>query len=389
MLLFEPSPTPCGTRAKLYSESVYAYYRDSERLPMVAIRTLLEQWFAEVPASEQLDLAQRFRSPILRQHRSALFELYLHHLLVRSGFQVQFHPDVAGTQNHPDFLVLKDGTARFYLEAIAVGNSAKEESEVNRINQVYDTLNALESPDFYVSVRVEGAPASSPAGAKLRKDLTKWLATLNWEEISASYINEEIESIPAYEWNYDGWYVTFEPLPKPPEARGSEGVRAIGMTTDGKVRTLELDRDLKEAVSKKDRYGALTLPFVHAIQVVDSHQIDRNDVINGLFGQATVRLGQNRKQILDRLRNGAWVAPGGSIHRTVSAVCVWSTLEPWNFVTLAPFTIHNPYAINPLQADLLPWAQEIPDHSKNELIMQPGKPIAEVLGLAIDWLPED
>src|SRR5258707_462107 len=83
MLLFQPSPTPCGTRAKLYSKSVYAYYRDSERLPMVAIRTLLEQWFAEVPASEQLDLAQRLRSPILRQHRSAFFELYLHHLLVR------------------------------------------------------------------------------------------------------------------------------------------------------------------------------------------------------------------------------------------------------------------------------------------------------------------
>jgi hypothetical protein len=45
---------------------------------------------------------------------------------------VQFHPDVAGTQNHPDFLVLKDGNARFYLEAIAVGNSTKEESEIKK-----------------------------------------------------------------------------------------------------------------------------------------------------------------------------------------------------------------------------------------------------------------
>ena len=389
MLLFEPSPALCGTRAKLYSESVYAYYRDSERPPMVAIHTLLEQWFSEVPASEQLDLAQRFRSVILRQHQSALFELYLHHLLVRSGFQVQFHPDVAGTQNHPDFLVLKDGTARFYLEAIAVGNSTKEESEINRINQVYDTLNALESPDFFVSVRVEGAPASSPAGAKIRKDLKKWLATLNWEEISASYITEETEAIPAYEWSHDGWYVTFEPIPKPPEARGSEGIRAIGMTMDGKVRTLKLDRDLKEAVSKKDRYGVLTLPFVHAIQVVDSHRIDRNDVINGLFGQATVRLGPNREQIHERLPNGAWVGRGGANHQIVSAVCVWSTVDPSNFVLLEPFTIHNPYAINPLQANVLPWPQEVANHSTNELILQPGKPMAEVLGLPLDWIPED
>jgi len=55
MFLFEASPTPCGTRAKLHTESVYAYYRDSERPAMVAIRELLEHWFAEVPASEQLD----------------------------------------------------------------------------------------------------------------------------------------------------------------------------------------------------------------------------------------------------------------------------------------------------------------------------------------------
>jgi hypothetical protein len=170
MLLFESSAAPYGNRTKLYSESVYAYYRDSERPSMVAIRELLEKWLAEVPVSEQLDLAQRFRSPILRQHRSALFELYLHHLLVSSGLQVQFHPDVAGTTRHPDFLVLKDGTPRFFLEAIAVGNSAKEESEINRINQVYDALNALQSPDFYLSIQVQGAPASQPAGAKLRKD---------------------------------------------------------------------------------------------------------------------------------------------------------------------------------------------------------------------------
>jgi hypothetical protein len=310
-------------------------------------------------------------------------------LLLRSGFQVQFHPDVAGTPNHPDFLAVKDGTPRFYLEAIAVGNSAKQEAEINRINRVYDTLNALESPDFYVSIQVEGAPLSPPAGAKLRKELKNWLATLSWEEISASFINEEIDSIPGYEWSHDGWYVTFQPIPKPPEARGSVGVRAIGMTMDRKVRTLELDRDLKDAVSKKDRYGVLTLPFVHAIQVVDQHRIDRNDVLNGLFGQATVALGPKLEHMHDRLPNGAWIAPGCRIHRTVSAVCVWSTLEPWHFVTLEPFTIHNPYALNPLPVGLLPCSQEVPDHSKNELILQPGKPIAEVLGLAIDWVPGD
>ena len=389
MLLFEPSPAPCGTRVKTYKESSYAYYRDSERPSMVAIRTLLEEWFAEVPASEQLDLAQRFRSSIQRQHGSALFELYLHRLILCSGFQVQFHPLVPGTPNHPDFLVLKDGNPKFYVEAIAVGNSTKEEAEVNIANVVYDALNALDSPDFYVSIHLEGAPASTPSGAKLRKDLKKWLDTLDWDDISAKYTNSESDGVPEYDWEQDGWKLTFQPIPKSPETRGTVGVRAIGMTMDNTVRTLELDRDLKEAVSKKDRYGNLALPFLHAIQVVDRHRIDRNDVINGLLGQATVALGPNLEQIHDRRPNGAWVGKGVAVHRVVSAVCVWSTLEPWHFIDLEPFTIHNPYAINPLPDDLLPWTQEVPNQSVNTLVPKPGKSIAEVLGLAKDWLPED
>jgi hypothetical protein len=57
--------------------------------------------------------------------------------------------------------------------------------------------------------------------------------------------------------------------------------------------------------------------------------------------------------------------------------------------TAVPRRAYLSYAIKPLQADLLPWSQEVPDHSKNELSLKPGKPIAEVLELAIDWLPED
>src|ERR1700733_2887021 len=94
MPLFEPSTTPAGQRPKRYGESIYAYYCDSERPGVVAIRGLLEAWFLEVPLDEQLDLQQRFRSPIERHYRSAMFELFLHHFLLRCGFQVEFHPDV-------------------------------------------------------------------------------------------------------------------------------------------------------------------------------------------------------------------------------------------------------------------------------------------------------
>jgi len=173
MSLFEISPAPCGAKTKRYSESVYAYYRNSDRPAIIAIRALLESWFAEVPPAAQLDLQQRFRSPIERHHRFAQFELYLHHYLLRCGYQIELHPKVAGVTTHPNFLVSWDGNPHFYYEAIAVGNSAKEEAEINRINQVYDSLNRLNSPDFYLAIRVDGAPLTPPAGGKLRADLER------------------------------------------------------------------------------------------------------------------------------------------------------------------------------------------------------------------------
>ena len=135
MPLFERSTLPIGKRAKLYGEAIYSYYRNSERPGIIAIRTLLEQWFLEIPEGERQDLQQRFRSPIERQHRSAVFELFLHHFLLRCGFQVEFHPDIPGVATHPDFLVSRDGRAHFYLEAIAVSNSVEDEAAINRMNR--------------------------------------------------------------------------------------------------------------------------------------------------------------------------------------------------------------------------------------------------------------
>ena len=206
---------------------------------------------------------------------------------------------IQGISTHPDFLAIQDGEPRFYLEAIAVSNSAKEESEINRINQVYDTLNQLKSPDFFLAIRVDGAPTTPPAGAKLRTDLERWLRTLDWQTLSTSYEAERFGGIPAYEWEHDSWYVTFEPIPKSGASRGTDSINAIGVTSQLRVRQLELDQDLKDAVVKKDRYGNLPLPFVVAAQVVDEHRIDRYDVMNGLIGQETVRLGQ----IARRYRN--------------------------------------------------------------------------------------
>jgi hypothetical protein len=389
MPLFEPSTTPAGQRPKRYGESIYAYYRDSERPGVVAIRDLLEAWFREVPLNEQLDLQQRFRSRMERQYRSALFELFLHHFLLRCGFQVAFHPDVPGTPRHPDFLVSREGQELFYLEAIAVSNSEREEAETNLMNRVYDVLNDLASPDFYLGMRLEGAPETQPLGARLRGELERWLTTLDRQAIRQAYLEERYEDVPTYEWEHDGWRIIFEPMPKGDAARGNTSVRPLAMAMPMQARQLRLDEALKEAVAKKDRYGRLVLPLVVAAQVIDEFRIDTIAVMDGLFGPEAIGLNAQGRERLGRVPDGAWVSLSGPRHRTISAVMAWSTLDPWTFSSVEPIVAHNPYASMPLPTDTLPVAQHVVDRQRDVLILQPGLSMEQILGLAADWLPGD
>jgi acid stress-induced BolA-like protein IbaG/YrbA len=389
MPLFERSTLPIGKRAKLYGEAIYSYYRNSERPGIIAIRTLLEQWFLEIPEGERQDLQQRFRSPIERQHRSAVFELFLHHFLLRCGFQVEFHPDIPGVATHPDFLVSRDGRAHFYLEAIAVSNSVEDEAAINRMNQVYDALNNLESPVFYLGMHIDGAPETPPPAARLRRDLSRWLATLDREAIQQASLEQRYEDIPTHEWTHEGWRIVFEPMPKGDRAGANTSVRPIGLTMPVRARRTTLDEALRDGVAAKDRYGRLTLPFVIAIQVIEEFRIDKIDVMNGLLGPEAIAFNGDGKHHQARVPNGAWISGTGPIHRTISAVMAWSTLEPWNFTRIEPIVVHNPYASNPLPNDVLPVAQNVVDHEHEVLFEQPGVSMESLLGLAKDWVVDD
>ena len=349
----------------------------------------MEQWFLEIPEAERQDLQQRFRSPIERQHRSAVFELFLHHFLLRCGFQVEFHPDVPGVTTHPDFLVSRDGQTLFYLEAIAVSNSVRDEAAVNRMNQVYDALNDLESPDFYLGMHIDGAPDTPPPAARLRRELSRWLTTLDRDAIQQAFLERRYDDIPTREWNHEGWRIVFEPMPKGNRARGDRSIRPIGLTMPMRARRLTLDESLRDGVAAKDRYGRLMLPLVIAIQVIEEFRIDKIDVMNGLLGPEAITVDAQGATRPGRVLNGAWVSGTGPIHRTISAVMAWSTLEPWNFTRIEPIVVHNPYASNPLPNDVLPVTQNVVNHEHEVLVEQTGVSMETVLRLAKDWVVDD
>src|SRR5260370_9168859 len=106
--------------AMKYNESQFQYHNSSARPTIIAVRSLLENWFEHFPSEAKPDLRQRFRAKINSIHRSAFFELYVHELLRSMGYQMVAHPSLEGVGTHPDFLALRDSPLKCFVEATAL-----------------------------------------------------------------------------------------------------------------------------------------------------------------------------------------------------------------------------------------------------------------------------
>ena len=76
-------------------------------------------------------------------------------LLLCLGYSVECHPDVPNGLKHPDFLACSPRGDDFYLEAVLANEASDEKvAEKARMNVVYDTIDRIESPNFFVGMRL-------------------------------------------------------------------------------------------------------------------------------------------------------------------------------------------------------------------------------------------
>lgn len=363
-----------------FAEPEFAYLNRSASQDVSRIRELLEAWFACCPASAQADLCGRFRSPDNTPHRSAFFELFLHALLLRLGGQVEMHPGLhSASTRRPDFLVDSPSSKRFYLEAVVTGESAEETKAQARMHVVYDALNQMDSPDFYIGMKLYGAPATPPPARRIRNFLEQKLAPLNPDNIALRLTSTH--HVPHWRYEHDGWEIDFFPIPKPSEMRGNAGVRPEEKQVSRSLvtwfhpeRQLYLTEAIRDGVLKKaGRYGELDLPYVIAINVLDSYMpvltgrgIIEGHLLTALFGP-----------------DGALRSSSGPRYRRVSAVLLTALQSAWDISRAYICLCHNPYAQKPYTAELTRFPQLLPRNGQMEL--QPGASSGEIFGLPSGW----
>lgn len=173
------------------SEPGYLFLNRSARPEATKIRQMVEDWFAHYPDAEKADLYARFRSEVDAQHRAACFELALHELFRRLGYEIALHPGLSTTQKTSDFLLSLYAEDRFYLEAtIAVGVSNQEAAAQARMNTVYAALNRrVDSPNFFLWLEIRGAPSTQPPAKKLASFIRA-----NLEDLDPDMVTELYES---------------------------------------------------------------------------------------------------------------------------------------------------------------------------------------------------
>jgi hypothetical protein len=361
-----------------YAEAAFAYLNRSARTDVAQVRELLESWFARYPLEHQPELAGRFRAAGRRALEPPFFELFLHELLLRLGCRLTVHPQLTGTERRPDFLVESDGGTSFLLEAAVVSDEAREETAARRLEDgIYDSLNELESPNFFLSMRINERSTQSPSGRRMRQFLTSRLTDLDPDG-----------SLPdGWEYRGEGWRILFQPIAKSAAGRGKPGVRPLGILPVRSKWINTRDAIKKEIAGKATRYGTLDRPFVIAMNVTSEWGCDDDDVVDALFGTEAEIFQETENGIAHvgsrRQPDGAWMGPTGPTNTRNSAVLLIKGAHPWNVPQVQQRLYLNPYAQRPLGAvlDQLPRAEVV----SGRLRLGNGKTSADLFGLSPRW----
>jgi hypothetical protein len=263
-----------------HAEPAYAFMRRVAGDAWDRVRELIESWLSVYPEAARKSLVARLRSGDDRDFASAFWELYLHEMYRRDGWQITIEPAVPASDARPDFLVQKDA-ASYYVEARCIFESGRNRGADKRLQTVYDSLNKLNAGAFSLSVHVRRIGDVAPSTRELARSLEDWLAALDPDQVALAL--KGYSTREKREWRFEGWHLVFEPLPLKPEARDRPDRRALGMFGSGGSFVDDVS-PLRRALSDKGgKYGELDHPLVIAVNIISDFH-DDDDSRQALFG---------------------------------------------------------------------------------------------------------
>jgi hypothetical protein len=332
-------------RPKYYSEPIFRYLNISANPRIEQVRLLLEKWFTSYPQHEGAKFISRFQSVRDEDHLSSFYELFLHELLLKHGYDVAIEaPPPWPTQKVIDFKATSP-VFTIFVEATLLMD---DKSNTAFIDKLYDLINGkLNSPDYFLMVDIDKGMQSQPSAKSICAFLERMFTESDYDDILRLFREDEIRRIPRWSFPHESKNITFTPIPKSPIARGTSGIKPIGISY-ARAEWVLPQSIISKLEEKGSRYGTPTLPYVIAINVTDP-MFDKSDIEQALFGFDPSDSGK----VKDTQYQGLFTSTGGPKYTRISGILISQQLLPWTIEHSESYLVLNPWAGIPLDKTAL------------------------------------
>ena len=237
---------------------------------MVAARDEFLEWLMEIPPAGRADIDARLRSTREHAHFSARLELFVHHYFHSNGWNVQIHPTMAHSPNHPDFLVDKhDGP--ILVECRSVFDQEEISQQDQRIRQVAESVSRRLGRTVILQP-LSDLPPNVPA-----RRIRSWIEQQDISDDSAD--RREFDFWDDHEGQHYGVRAILPKLNHPEEPlTGVHGLisQAHTITNAQRLRAALLE--------KASKYGQMDVPYVIAISCETRISTRLKHEVDALFG---------------------------------------------------------------------------------------------------------
>jgi hypothetical protein len=291
------------------------------------VRSLIEAWLSHFPPDGRRELTARFRSLDDQAFHAAFFELYIHELLLLTGHTVALHPSLPDSLKRPDFSAeCADHRPTIVEGTVLSETSTPDRSAEARVNQLRDSINRVESPDYFLQLRFFGAPQTSIPCKRWRTEIQAWVDTLDYDRVVTLGKQSRFDELPKLELSHDGLTVQIDPIAKKPESRGKSNARPLGPQSF-EAKWVTSRKQIRERVKEKARrYPIPEQPYVLFVNCI-GETCDRQEIEAAFFG-----------------RDGLWGNSKRPPHSRLSAVVAINHLFPWSVPRAEATMFHNPHA---------------------------------------------
>jgi|SRR5690606_34251189 len=359
-------------------ESIYQYYDRSARPEMAIVRKTLEAWFSNFPEDERLELKTRMQKSFL----DPFYELFIHELFLRQGFQLEVHPHLLNTSKRPDFLAKGKGL-EFYIEAKNAGHLSKEEqARENLLKSLYSRLDKAKIKDFSFWVkRVEIKSKGQPSWKKMIQFIEQEVQKLDPDEIikrSNKISLEDLHSIKYEESGIVSIEVALIANHEDYREFNSETITIFPIDTEWIN-----DKHIRDSFRKKAmRYGELDKPLLLCLNDCTKWSVHEDSILDTFFGQRNLIIPEGKDGKPD-IKNSSYSRKQNGLfnnslnqYRTVSGVLINDVNES-SFLFRNHWLIENPHSQLPLDFNNIQLSKII--RKDFEMVKVKGFTIGEIL----------